>query len=584
MINPIIKKIIVALAGIGIFWVSNYLLESLATKLGYENTINITFQTEVLEDDTFQLYYKNEFDKGFSGVKSVKKDVSGNSFLQNVEFEIPLDSVRTIRMDIGENSNQKSIHYDNIIISRYDEEFRIASRDLLKYFNLNGFIDIDTANQLLKTKTRNDLWSPYDPFLTSKNLEEVFSKMANISQPKGKFHSYIALLFTLCFLLYFLIYFPKYNGLATISNIYSYILIFCFLLMLVLPTLVVKNDSQNINSENRILSAKPELKWESILSYPVSYDNYYSDNFGFRETLVSLLSYLKVKVFNESSVPDKVIIGQKGWMYLWGDFYKIRQDYTRENLHSPTELKEIFETWVQTQNQLKKDGIKHYITFYPNKHTIYPEYLPYRIKLLQKDTISRADQVLNYHVETNSGLNILDIRSTLINEKKDNILYHKHDSHWNDYGAFFAYRELIPYISNGLEGISPAKDKLDYTISFKNETGGGLLKALGLEDDPEFMEVNPHFESKEVLNIHNGNTKGFPARTVIDINNNAMNKTTALFFRDSFTIALRPFISQHFYKTIYIWSGYDYDLVKKIKPDIVVEGNVERYFSSYIVK
>jgi hypothetical protein len=584
MINPILKKIIVVLAGIIIFLVANYLMESLATKLGYENTINITFQTEVLEDDIFQIYYKNEFDKGFSGIKSVKKEVTGNSFIQDVEFEIPLDSVSTIRLDIGENSNQKSIYYDNIIISRYNEEFRIASTDLLEYFNPNGFIDIDTTNQLLKTKTRNDLWSPYDPFLTSKNLEEVFSEMSNISQPKGKFHTYIALLFTLCFLLYFLIYYPKYNGLATISNVYSYILISCFLLMLMLPALFVKNELQNTNSENRILSVKPELNWESILSFPASYDNYYSDNFGLRENLVSLLSYLKVKVFNESSVPDKVIIGQKGWMYLWGDFYKIKQDYTRENLHSPTELKKIFNSWVQTQNQLNKDGIRHYITFYPNKHTVYPEYLPYRIKLLQKDTVSRADQILNYHKETNSSLNILDIRSKLINEKKVNFLYHKHDSHWNDFGAFLAYRELIPFISNGLEDISPVKSKLDYNISIKNETGGGLLKALGLEGDSEFMEENPHFESKEVLIIQNGNTKGFPARTIIDINNNAMNKTTALFFRDSFTIALRPFISQHFYKTIYIWGGYDYEIVKKIKPDIVVEGNVERYFSSYIVK
>src|SRR5690606_36729571 len=99
--------------------------------------------------------------------------------------------------------------------------------------------------------------------------------------------------------------------------------------------------------------------------------------------------YFKVKIFNESSVPDKVIIGQNGWMYLWGDFYKIKQDYTRENLHSIIELKKIFNTWEERKNNLRDQGIKHYIVFYPNKHTIYPENLPFRIKLLQKDTISR---------------------------------------------------------------------------------------------------------------------------------------------------------------------------------------------------
>ena len=585
MINSILKKIVIVLAGVLVFLICNWLLEKLGSRLSYENGITITLQAEVLEDDTFQVYYKNEFDKGFSGFKSIKKEVSGNSYLQDIQFQIPLDSVANIRLDIGENSTQKPIYYSEIIISRYNEEFRIKNTDLLDYFNGNGFIEIDTSEHRLKTKIRSDLWAAYDPFLTSKHLEEVFVKMSSISQPKGRIHSLIALLFTICFLLYFIIYYPKYNGLATISNVYSNILISCFLLLLLMPTLVGKEEVQgNVNSENRILVAKPELTWDSILSFPESYDNYFSDNFGFREDLVSLLSYLKVKLFNESSVPDKVIIGQNGWMYLWGNFYQIKQDYTRENLHSTEELKEVFDTWDQTQKKLNESGIKHYIAFYPNKHTIYPEFLPYRIKLLQKDTISRADQVLKYFKETKSSLKLLDIRSNLISAKKNGILYHKHDSHWNDLGAFLAYRELIPFITQGLDSISPIKSKSDYDISFKNETGGGLLKALGLENDGAFMEENPHFKSKETINIVNGDTKYFPPSTIIDINHNSKNKLTALFFRDSFTIALRPFISQHFYKTVYIWGGYDYKIVQKVRPDIVVEGNVERYFSGYIVK
>jgi len=57
-----------------------------------------------------------------------------------------------------------------------------------------------------------------------------------------------------------------------------------------------------------------------------------SDNFGLRENLVSLLKLFKGQGIYECFVPDKVIIGQKrNGMYLLGDFYKIKQDYTREN-------------------------------------------------------------------------------------------------------------------------------------------------------------------------------------------------------------------------------------------------------------
>ena len=111
MINSILKKIVIVLAGVLVFLICNWLLEKLGSRLSYENGITITLQAEVLEDDTFQVYYKNEFDKGFSGFKSIKKEVSGNSYLQDIQFQIPLDSVANIRLDIGENSTQKPIYY-----------------------------------------------------------------------------------------------------------------------------------------------------------------------------------------------------------------------------------------------------------------------------------------------------------------------------------------------------------------------------------------------------------------------------------------------------------------------------------------
>ncbi len=55
----------------------------------------------------------------------------------------------------------------------------------------------------------------------------------------------------------------------------------------------------------------------------------------------------------------------------------------------------------------------------------------------------------------------------------------------------------------------------------------------------------------------------------------------ALIFRDSFFIALQPYISQYFAKTVYVWEWPDIKLLEKYlqynHSDIVIESRVERH-------
>jgi hypothetical protein len=55
----------------------------------------------------------------------------------------------------------------------------------------------------------------------------------------------------------------------------------------------------------------------------------------------------------------------------------------------------------------------------------------------------------------------------------------------------------------------------------------------------------------------------------------------ALIFRDSFFIALQPYISQYFANTVYVWEWPDIKLIEKYmqtnQPNIVIEARVERH-------
>nr|WP_255535139.1 hypothetical protein [Cellulophaga sp. E16_2] len=217
---------------------------------------------------------------------------------------------------------------------------------------------------------------------------------------------------------------------------------------------------------------------------------------------------------------------------------------------------------------------KYFLAFWPNKHTIYPEYLPNTMSVQIKDTISRVDQISDYLKLTNSPIKLLDSRSVLINNKVNQQLYYKFDTHWNDYGAFLGYQNFFNENKSEL-GITP-KSLDDFNIEWTEFKKDGLIRMLGVVNNGYFSEKAPDFELKENKDqIEYLSIKGFPESTKITRNKYCGNKLKVLVFRDSFTSNLIQFFSLHFYEVTYIW-GHGERYVDELKPDIIIEGYVER--------
>jgi hypothetical protein len=86
-----------------------------------------------------------------------------------------------------------------------------------------------------------------------------------------------------------------------------------------------------------------------------------------------------------------------------------------------------------------------------------------------------------------------------------------------------------------------------------------------------------------------------PRRAIVDSTQRSsqanfvtVNKTTgpkAVAFRDSFTVALQPLLSEHFSSIRYVWTQeFERKWIDRDRPDIVLQLFTERFLYSYRVK
>ena len=101
---------------------------------------------------------------------------------------------------------------------------------------------------------------------------------------------------------------------------------------------------------------------------------------------------------------------------------------------------------------LRERGIKYLFIVPPDKHTIYPEYLPTWMEPSSKP--SKLQQLAEY-MKTHSDVEFIDLSQTLIDAKKIRVNYLQTDTHWNAFGGFVAYRTLVQGLSRQLPELEP---------------------------------------------------------------------------------------------------------------------------------
>ncbi len=350
------------------------------------------------------------------------------------------------------------------------------------------------------------------------------------------------------------------------------LVIFCLLLLAPLMGQWCRLDPF-YHSENRTLATRPslELALPVLQKFPREYQAYFNDNFGFRHALVRGNHILRYGLLGGSSSP-RVIIGKKGWLYYTGDGevndFRGITSYNDDQLRRWTYGLRLKRDW------LKSRGIRYLYVIAPNKSTIYPEYLPPQYGRIRQK--SGLDDFMAY-IRKYPDLKVVDLRRPLIQNKEKHTLYFQTDTHWNNYGAFIGYTEMICPIKEWFPAVNPLTLN-DFEIKITKKRPGDLADMMGGHDflfDEDYV-----FIPKQPFNaVSIGQTKNIHDPFTTQTKDKALPR--ALIFRDSFFSSMVPFVAENFSVSHFVWTRWNSDtpveeLIEQYKPDVVIEEVVER--------
>lgn len=361
----------------------------------------------------------------------------------------------------------------------------------------------------------------------------------------------------------------------------NWVFIAFFMTMIWLPLLDsgFQLDPTPPSNEKRAPAPFPELKpgAEGARAFFSGLGDYYADHFGFRNWLVRRQSRWKRQWFGETGTPD-VMIGRDGWYYYTGNkmisHFTGHANFDHQTLEAWRDLLEARRDW------LAERGIAYLFVVPPDKHSVYPEYLPDWLR--DKREPGKLSQLVDF-MQANSTVPILDLRPALTKAKQDARLYWLTDTHWNAEGGFVAYQELVRTLAEQLSGLEPL-DTTQFTRSYAIQPGGDLATILGQQDlvEPKLVALNP-VPGLKIVSISTGPSvypKTGRKNTEPVVSTNADAVGTAIVFRDSFAQAWMPFLGHHFKRVIYIWEyHWNPDLIERERPQVVIDEMLERYMN-----
>ncbi|BDS14845.1 alginate O-acetyltransferase AlgX-related protein [Aureispira anguillae] len=340
------------------------------------------------------------------------------------------------------------------------------------------------------------------------------------------------------------------------------------------------NDSK---AENRRLKARPTFSLEQsragkgslrtalgfyrdVIGFKDAYDKYYSDNFVLKASLFKSYYAIQTNLFGVNALPRKVVKGNNGWFFLGNSYSNVITESKGIDAFKEEELQKIKKKLLQKKAWLKARNIDFYVAVAPNKHSIYGEELPIQ-KSQQLTKLEQLKALFNPE-----ELNFIDLSDSFPKTPIQR-LYHKTNTHWNDYGAYWGYKALASSIKQQYPKLLiPTLDSFELLTEISDQEDlTGMLNIKVKEERIVLQPKNSIAQEKKSTLAVPKNTKNY----VFNYTSTA-NKIKVLAFRDSFFTNLMKFMNETFGETVYIWRLFDEEVIKIEQPDIVILEIIER--------
>ena len=328
-------------------------------------------------------------------------------------------------------------------------------------------------------------------------------------------------------------------------------------------------------AERPIAAPVLRLNQKSLLAYPAAFYQYFTRNFAFRALLVRTHSLVKVRWLRVSPTED-VMIGSDGWLYYGGEG---ELDCARHTRPFPTPMLRRWQTILEGRRDwLAKRHIKFLVVICPDKHTIYPEHLPLAAHPVAEP--SRLDQLME-HMRAHSDVTMLDLRPALLKAKSRYPVYHRLDTHWSATGAFVAHQEILRKLQAWYPQ-TPIPELAEYRVKVRPALQHDLADLLGFSEgelSENVLGIAP--KHQHTWKVVGGDRKRLEMGNIVTdfavSEKRGAPIPRVVMLRDSFSMALVPFLSEQFGYAAYVWSDiFDLNLLEREHPDVVIWELVER--------
>jgi hypothetical protein len=338
------------------------------------------------------------------------------------------------------------------------------------------------------------------------------------------------------------------------------------------------SPTEKVTREKRALSPPP-APGDPLVALPDKTTAWFNDHYGFRGRLMSLHGDIKYGALQASS--EDVVVGEEGWLYVRAD--ETLGDYTGSAPFDHRSLSRYARILDARSRFFKEESIGHLWAVVPNKVAIHPEFLPEAFRRTAGP--GRLDQLLQ-HLRAETSLRVVDFREPLLAAKGPRFLYHRNDTHWNDWGVLTAYRHLCQALRPLLPGLEPLAE--DQVVASSAVHEGDLSKLLGVGggflDTYEALDIR----KPRARRVSQGPIVGLPERDVwgrkveLYAYEGPPRGPRLLMFVDSFATPLfRQLLASHFSRSLFVQASPALETIKLLveqeDPEIVIEELAERH-------
>ncbi len=354
------------------------------------------------------------------------------------------------------------------------------------------------------------------------------------------FISIVALLYLVVNKAYIYIYELNKDNKNSLSSL---VFVFTFFVLLFIPLLKI-NPEENSTVENRRLAEYKPLfneKNEINNDFGTNFESWLNDRFFLRSELISI--YSKLMIFITQSIEnDDVLPGKENWLFYKGN--NSIANFQNAILYSDNELEHIAKYLNNIAIWAEKHNKEFYYIIAPDKSKVYGEFYPDKYEKFRPDSESKPMQLLQY-LKEHTQVKALYLYDAMHKNKDKGLLYYKNDTHWNPFGAYYGYEEIM-------KNVFPKDKSLELTETIENQLLQGDITLMGnnIPDDTETFYQEFIYEKNAILEeIEVQGSQNISYYT----NNMALNQQKIFVLRDSFSNSLAPYLAETFREADLLW-------------------------------